>query len=386
VNTRALRVAVFVGTYLPYSETFIYDQLRTHVRYRPEVYAYESCGAMQRFPFDHVHVLSGIERVRYVVLGSSTTFSAALTRTRPAVIHAHFGTNGVYAAGFARKLGVPLVVTFHGHDVPALIGRSRYTWRYARYAVFARRMLDQAALLLPASQDLADRLVRDAAADPRKVVVHRLGVDLERFSVRQRMPTEKHVVMVGRFVEKKGHVYGIRAFASVFRDHPDARLVIVGEGPLARNYQAEIDRLGIAHAVELTGVLSPEQLATRLGKARVVLAPSVTASSGDVESGLIVVKEAGAMHVPCIGTRHGGIPEIIDHQQTGYLVNERDSEAMATYLGRLLTDETLVDALGQAARTKVEREYDLNTQTARLETLFDSVLGSPEVAPASHPR
>jgi colanic acid/amylovoran biosynthesis glycosyltransferase len=106
----------------------------------------------------------------------------------------------------------------------------------------------------------------------------------------------------------------------------------------------------------------------------VLLAPSCTAHNGDLESGLLVAKEAGAASVPVVASQHGGIPEIVEDGITGYLVPERDDRALADRLGRILADPTLRAQLGTSARAKVEREYNLRRQVAMLESLYDLVL------------
>jgi colanic acid/amylovoran biosynthesis glycosyltransferase len=364
-------VGVFVGTWLPFSETFVYDQLRTHARYRPRVFAIERGEAASRFPFEPVHALAGAERLAYLALGRAPSFDRIMGASGLALLHAHFGTNGVYARPFAARHHLPLVVTFHGHDVPALLGRSRFSSRYFRYAALAGRMLREATLLLPASRDLADRLVGALGVDRRKVEILRLGVDLQRFEPPAQRPKTPLVLMVGRFVEKKGHLDGIRAFAAARARVPGARLVIAGDGPLRLAYERAIAELGLGGAVELPGAVSSDRIRELMAAAHVVVAPSVTARSGDVESGVIVLKEAGAMAVPTLGTRHGGIPEIIDHEETGFLVDEHDVARLGEHLGQLLADAALRESFGRAARAKMEREYDLVRQVARLEALYD---------------
>ena len=100
---------------------------------------------------------------------------------------------------------------------------------------------------------------------------------------------------------------------------------------------------------------------------------SVVAANGDRESGILVAKEAGARYVPVIGTYHGGIPEIIDDEKTGFLVPERDSEALAKRLWELIQDPALRLKLGQAAREKMSREYNVIQRIDVLESHYDEV-------------
>ena len=104
------------------------------------------------------------------------------------------------------------------------------------------------------------------------------------------------------------------------------------------------------------------------------MAPSVISANGDRESGLIVLKEAAATGLPTIGTWHGGLPEIINHEETGFLVSERESKSIATHLDQLLSSHSLRVELGYKARAKMEREYDTIKQNAQLEEHFLSVI------------
>lgn len=367
-----LPLAVFVGDYLAYSETFIHDQLTAHRRFEPWVFARRLTSVADRFPCERLTTLPPHELLSYAALGRAPTFMRVLRTSGARVLHAHYGLNGVQALSFVRALDLPLVVTFHGHDVGGLMWPNPLTPRYARYGLFARRMFDRAALLLCASQELADRLL-ELGAPADKVRVHRLGIHVEDFELASHQGAPG-VIMVGRLVPKKGFEYGLRAFADVAGRHPEARLRILGDGPLRGRLQRLARELGVGQAVEFLGAVDRATVRRELRAAHVLLAPSVTTARGDRESGLIVAKEAGASGVVVIGSRHGGIPEIIEDGVTGYLVEERAVSALAERLRALLDDPGLRQRLGEAARQRMEREYDAARQHARLEDLLLSVL------------
>jgi colanic acid/amylovoran/stewartan biosynthesis glycosyltransferase WcaL/AmsK/CpsK len=180
--------------------------------------------------------------------------------------------------------------------------------------------------------------------------------------------------MVGRFVEKKGFAYGIEAFARAAKVHLGARLTVVGDGPLETSLQRMVADLGVADRVEFTGTLPPADVARRLAASHILLAPSVVDRFGNRESGLIVAKEASATETVPIGTRHGGIPDIIEDEVTGYLVDEKDVTAMADRLSRLLGNPALWEAMSRAARAKMEREYDVRERVRALERFYDQAV------------
>jgi colanic acid/amylovoran biosynthesis glycosyltransferase len=224
-------------------------------------------------------------------------------------------------------------------------------------------------------------LVIRLGARPAAVRVYRLGVDVARYHRADEARALARVTMIGRFVEKKGHLDGIDAFARAVGPDRPAVLSIVGSGPLEASYRQRVARLGLQSAVTFHGVLQPEGVAELLARTDVLLAPSHVAADGDRESGLLVVREAGAAGVPVIGTLHGGIPESIDDGRTGYLVPERDVEGLARRLRELLEQPSLRQQLGVAARSRMQRDFDLTSRVAELTQIYDDVLGEASVGP-----
>lgn len=358
-------VALFNTNFLPYSQTFVYEEIRCHERYAVEVFCRRRLLA-ERFAFEPVHVGGPW----YGLTCRAAAFDARFEEADFALVHAHFGLGAVYARPFARRHGRPLVVTFHGYDVPLLGSPRRWLPQHLRYAILGPRVLEDMTLGLCASEELrAMLLALGVPAD--RLRVHRLGVDLTRFRPGERPAGEFRVIMLGRFVEKKGFEYGLRAFAEVAREEPVISLSLVGDGPEDGRLRRLAAELGVAARVAFTGPLDPERVAELLRSSQVLLAPSVVDRHGNRESGLIVVKEASACATVPIGSRHGGIPEIIDDGVTGYLVAERDVASIADRMRRLVREPALRERLGAAAREKMRREYDNTARVRALEDLYD---------------
>lgn len=370
---RPIPIGVVVGSWLSYSETFIHQQVKDQRRVRAVVCAKQRSPYHARFPYDPVVVLPSWELVTYYLTGYAPSFRRALKDHGARMIHAHFGLNGAAILPLVERLHLPLVVTFHGHDVAGLFPENRWTLRYGRYQRQAPRLFQVADRLLACSEELAERLM-DAGAPADKIRVHRLGVDLGTFDVPDRPDRDPTVLMIGRLVEKKGMDDGIVAFARARKTVPKAKLHIVGDGPLRAELEALVRAEGLASSVTFAGVQDASAIRASLAQADIMLTPSRVSRNGDRESGVIVLKEAGAMGLPSVGTRHGGIPEIIEDGQTGFLVDERDVGAMQDRLTQLLTDPDLRHRLGRAARRQIERHYDAQRQNERLETLLLEVL------------
>ncbi len=368
------RVALFSTRFLPYSQTFVFDELRHHDRYEADVFCLERQHA-DRFPFPRIHALrpaaTWLERLEAAVYQRclySPRFAARIGTGGYDLVHAHFGTGAQYALPYAAHADLPLVVTLHGFDVTALATRRRYHPKHWRYALLSPWLLQRTTRFLAASEEMAE-LIEWVGASPSKVHVWRLGVELPPLAARV---AASEVLMVGRFVEKKGFEYGLRAFATIAERFPTTRLTIVGDGELGPHLRALVAELGIEARVDFVGALPHAEVLDRMARCAVLLAPSVVAASGDRESGLIVVKEAAARAVPAVATRHGGIPEIIVDGETGFLVAERDADAIADRLVRLLDSELLRDRMGRAARQRMETEYEIGARVQELERHYDA--------------
>jgi colanic acid/amylovoran biosynthesis glycosyltransferase len=363
------RVAVFSTCFLPYSKTFVFDELNGHTRYEADVFCARRLHG-DRFPFPRVLVGGRL----YEYTRWSPAFDRQLAAGRYALIHAHFGTDAVHAVPFARRHRLPLVVTFHGFDVPLLASGERLYPLYWAYGLLGPSVLRQMALGLCASVELCEML-REIGVPPDRLRVHRLGIDVERFVPGARVDgADPLVVMVGRFVPKKGLSYGIRAFAQARRALGRGRLVIVGDGPLRPRLEAAAREAGVEGHVRFAGALPHDRVAALLATADVLMAPSVTTADGDRESGTIVVKEASASGAVPLATWHGGLPEIVDDGRTGFLAPERDVATLAARLTELLRDPALRRRMAAAGRAKMLAEYDNRLRVAALEEAYDAVL------------
>ncbi|MBU1069315.1 glycosyltransferase [Myxococcota bacterium] len=375
--------ALFRNNFLPLSETFIHDELRFHERYTGVVFARRHLNA-DVFPGHEVHAADGAganspASLLYGATGLYAPFFREFFTRRFALVHAHFGHNGLYALPYAVAARLPLVVTVHGRDVTILTGPDRHKPEFWYYSLRARQLFARTNLFLAASTELAELLV-EAGCDPEKIRIHRLGVDLSNFAFRESEPEENgsaqtpQVLMVGRFVKKKGFHYGLRAFAAALSSGVSARCRLIGDGPERGALEQLVRDLGIADRVVFSGSVPHAAVREAMNESALLLAPSMVAPNMDRESGLIVAKEAAAVGLPVVAHWHGGLPDIVDDGVTGFLVPERDLGRLTDRLSRLLGDRQLRVGFGRAAREKMERDYDIRIANRRLEGFYDEVL------------
>lgn len=367
------RVAMFREDFLPFSQTFVFEEIGLLQRHRVEVFAWRRLNE-RLFPYEPVHVGG----VPFLLTGYSRAFHERFRSRAYGLVHAHFGTSGMYALPYATRYHLPLVVTFHGVDVTVLSSWARFLPHRWPYAWLAPSLLRGMTLGLCVSTEIRDRL-RALGAPADRLVIHRLGIDLGQFTVGPRDSARTEVIMVGRLVEKKGFEYGAQAFARVAKNDANVFLTIVGDGPRRRSLERLTQSLGIGDRVTFTGVLPSGEVSGRLRHSDIMLAPSVTGRDGNREGSPMTVKEASASQVVPVSTYHAGIPEIVEDGTTGFLVNERDVDGLADRLERLARDKNLRDHMGRAAREKMEREFDNRVQVAELEQFYDRAV---ELGPA----
>jgi glycosyltransferase involved in cell wall biosynthesis len=153
------------------------------------------------------------------------------------------------------------------------------------------------------------------------------------------------------------------------------RCRIVGKGALGAELRYRIVELGLDRVVELTGPLPRERLLELYPRASVVVAPCVVGPDGNRDGLPTVLVEAMALSVPVVATGVTGIPELVEHGQTGLLVPEHDPAALAAAILRLLTERDTGEALARAGRAHVEREFELTANVSRLRSLFEESAG-----------
>jgi colanic acid/amylovoran biosynthesis glycosyltransferase len=150
--------------------------------------------------------------------------------------------------------------------------------------------------------------------------------------------------------------------------------IIIGDGPLKEDLQSLIQELDVAHVVKLLGWKQQQELIDILNEAHIFLAPSVTADNGDQDAPVNSLKEAMAMGLPVIGTEHGGIPELIEDGVSGFLVPERNTDAIAQKLCYLIEHPEIWSQITQAGRSQVEEKYDIEKLNDELVEIYQMLL------------
>jgi rhamnosyltransferase len=270
-------------------------------------------------------------------------------------LHAHFaGAAALDALRLGRLLGVPVSVTAHAYDI------------YLDARNLRRKLL--AAEFATSGCDYTVSHLRDLAGPPHaggvlKVV---MGVDARTFRRLTPLPGARHVVAVGRLIEKKGFLHLVRAAALL----DDVQVTIAGDGPQRAALEAEVQRLGLGDRVHLPGATGPSGVRDLLERADLLCMPCVVAADGDRDSMPVVVKEAMAMELCVVASDEVGLPEIV-REPWGRLAPPGDHAALAAAITGLLDGSPEERAAaGRAARAHVLACADVDRETAKLSTFI----------------
>ena len=284
------------------------------------------------------------------------------------LIHCQFGTLGLQGLRIKQVLGgqPKLVTSFRGFDA---------TMNVHNRPEMYKELFAEGELFLPVSHSLKKRIV-DQGCPEEKIVVLPSGIDCDKLTYARRTvaPGEQvRVMTIGRLVEKKGIAYAIEAMARVIESGRPATYDIVGEGVLRGQLERVIEERGMQTHIRLLGRRTHDETIRLLQSAHMLMAPSITAADGDQEGIPNVLKEAMALGLPVISTRHSGIPELVEDGVSGYLVNERDVDALALRLSYLIDHPEKWAEMGKAGRACVETNYDIKALNDRLVALYEQL-------------
>jgi glycosyltransferase involved in cell wall biosynthesis len=284
----------------------------------------------------------------------------AVSEERPDLVHTHLVHADVYGALAARRHGLPLVSTRHNDD-RYLLGPFRYVDR-----AFARR-----ARRLIAISDAVRRFLERAGHDAAKLVTIRYGLDELPQEPSHPGPADAGVppdvplaLAVGRLIEQKDHATLVRAFARVRAEQPDARLAILGAGPLEAELRALVAELGLSDAVVLPGRAA---IRDWLERADVFVHTSRWEGFG------IVLLEAMLASLPIVATDVSAVPEIVVSGETGALVAAGDVDGVARELVSLLADPAAARRLGEAGLRRARAEFSVARMTEQTLEVYRAV-------------
>ncbi|MCL5256611.1 MAG: glycosyltransferase [Chloroflexi bacterium] len=357
------------------------QQLAKDVEYAPGLFSWQLWASQAHFlahsPSAYLDMLRSLIRQPYArsvsqsALKRLTVFLKAawvarkLEGSRVQLAHAHFASlPGAAAAVVSRLLGIPFTVTVHAYDIYAsndlldLVARSA-----SRVIAISNYNRQQVLALCP-------------GADADKIAVVHCGIRRDLFTPsapNAHAGRPLQILSVGSLIGKKGHAYLIQACQILKQRGEDFRCTIVGQGPGKDHLTQLAADCGVQDRVVLAGGRERHEVLEAYRESDVFVLPCIVAPGGDRDGIPVVLMEAMAVGLPVISTPVSGIPELVRHDDSGWLVPEQNAEALADAISHLAGDAELRKRLVSNGSLLVEREFDIRENVGRLAGIFVDV-------------
>jgi glycosyltransferase involved in cell wall biosynthesis len=297
------------------------------------------------------------------IFPKSVYFADRLPRMGVRHVHAHFAT---YPATMAYVIsafsGLPYSFTVHGPDI------------FVHRMLLRRKLRDAKFVRTVSLFNKAFLTGLYPAITENKIELVHLGVNpnvYARAASEARRSEKPQILSVASLNETKGFVQLVDACARLLRAGVQLECTIVGDGPKRAEIARWVRQHGISDSVRLTGALPQHEVARLMGRSDVFVLPSVIAYSGEMDGIPVTLMEAMAAGHPVIGSLISGIPELVDDEVSGILVDGTHPERLASSIRRLIDDPELREQMGAAGQEKVRRQFDVHRTTTALIATFD---------------
>lgn len=316
----------------------------------------ERPGTIFRFPLSNRYVKGTVRRLLPATFEKryDNALARFLQEKSIQVVFAEYGPVGANITRGCRIAGVPLLVIFHGFDASDRQTLAAYHEGYQALFTYATK-------IIAVSRPMREKLI-SLGAPADKICWNPYGVDTATF----RPAANQHgndgpvkLIFIGRLTYKKAPDLLIKAFHLAQNSTPNCQLTIIGSGEMKQTCLELIRELRLADKITLLEAVPPDQVPGLLREADIYVQHSVISGSGDSEGTPNSILEASASGLPVVSTLHGGIPDVIIHGETGFLVAEKDVPEMARYLSMLVSDAALRQRLGRAGRSNIETHFTL---------------------------
>jgi len=305
-----------------------------------------------------------------------TELKDILKREKFDIVHAHhaFTPTSLMSVKFARKLGIPTILTNHSIF---LANSSDHLWTPMSHFLFPfRHYINEAEKIIAVSKAAADFIEHFSRRE--KIVVIPNGVDVHRFTfvkstVANGLPfsilKKPTILYVGRLVYRKGIHVLLRSMPYILEAIPDTQLLIAGSGYMESFIRLLTKSLNLEDHIRLLGFVPEDELPSLYNLSDLFILPSIYA-----ESFGITLLEAMASGTPIVASAIGGIPEVVENGVNGILFKKGDELDLANAVIRVLDDPALANELAINARKKVEEQYSWPVVVKAIEGVYENVM------------
>lgn len=373
-------VAQINHTFFEKSQTFIYHYIANLRHFQPVCLAWIVAN-LEQFPLPATDFfLLGTKKLTpgwlyYGIIrqftGRDLLLERILKEQDVKLIHTHFGPIGVYTVYTKQELKIPMITSFYGYDVSVY---SRLEQLSKQYKI----LFEAGEQFLVEGNYMKSRLI-EQGCPAEKIQIQRIAIPVEQICFRRRLPKSNAdkiiLVFCGRFVEKKGLIYALKALKIVRSKYPKFEFRVIGDGPLKPEIKNYIRDNKMTDCVRLLGFLNYKDYLQEIQLADIYLQPSVTATDGDSEGGApTTILEAQAAGMPVVSTFHADIPNIVVPGKSALLAEERNWEALASHIIYLFENQELWGEMGGSGRRFVETYHNIKNEIVALENKYQSLL------------
>ncbi len=361
------RIAIISPSKNSYSETFIQQQKnglegRVFYYYDGALPKYLENDGLLITPY--ISFVNKLKRLLKLSQFSAyeMAFIKSLKKNKIQVILAQYGPTGHRILEICKLLNIPLVIHFHGYDASVrdiIKQHNNYTeaFAYASKVIVVSKQMEKKLIALGCSTE--------------KIVYNPCAPHDDFLKIEPKF-LKKQFVSIGRFTNKKAPYYLILTFKRIIELHPDARLVMAGNGALLNTCKNLVSIHKLGNHVEFLGVIDKQEYMNLLEESLAFVQHSITADDGDMEGTPVAILEASAAGLPVVSTIHAGIPDVIEHAKTGLLSNEHDVNAMSENMLKLIDDLTFAKTLGASGKTKISTQFNLKNHLKILQSTIES--------------
>lgn len=365
-----MNIAIFSPSQNPYSETFI--QAHKNFLKGNVFYYYGSKGRIK---------LEGQERLvskalqwRYRIIGKLKRHSfskineqsvlTSLKKQAIDVVLVEYGTHAYSLLSLLKSSNLPVVVHFHGFDASV--------YETIKKCDNYKGVIKLASKVVAVSTTMQQKLIE--LGFNKDNIIHTPCAANPIFESVKPVFSKKQFIGIGRFTDKKAPYYTIMAFNKVVKDHPDAKLLLAGNGGLLNMCQNLVRQYGLENQVHFLGVISPEEYRTLLSESLAFVQHSITAENGDMEGTPVAILEASVAGLPVISTNHAGIPGVIVHGKTGLLCDEHDVTAMANNMIQVLDDVAYAQQMGNDGKHHILENFSMERHIQVLQKVLEEAI------------
>jgi glycosyltransferase involved in cell wall biosynthesis len=286
------------------------------------------------------------------------------------VVHAHWIIPHGFIATLIRKIfKIPYILTIHGSDIYGLNNRL--------LTYFKKKILIYAAKITVVSNSIKS-LIESTLNVTNNIEVASMGVDANMFNPKKKDLGIKDnykiqgplILFVGRLEEVKGVRYMIEALPRIRNSFPKIRMLIIGEGPLQKGLKALVSKLNLQSSVIFLGAIPQAELPAYYATADIFISPAIRTSEGREEGFGLTFVEASFSGCLIVGTKTGGIIDIIENNKTGFLVKEKSSEEIAKLIVTLLKDRSLMKKIKNNARSTNLKRYTWEATREKFNVIY----------------